>query len=120
MWASVVAARGFMSSGSGTLEHRLHRCGTWAPLLCSTWDLPGSGNEPVSPALGGLFITEPPGKPSFNFLINCFVVGSTTWSLPPLCFSLGPNIILQIVWIRKSHRRHQVQRGVQEYSDTQN
>ena len=29
------------------------------------WDLPGSGNEPVSPALAGrFFITEPPGKPA--------------------------------------------------------
>ena len=28
------------------------------------WDLPGSGIEPVSPALaGGFFTTEPPGKP---------------------------------------------------------
>ena len=28
------------------------------------WDLPGPGIEPVSPALaGGLFTTEPPGKP---------------------------------------------------------
>ena len=118
MWASVVAAHGFISSGSGTLEHRLHRCGTWA---LRHMDLPGSGNEPVSPALaGGLFITEPPGKPSFNFLINRFVVGSISWSLRSLCFSMGPNIILQIVWICKSHRRHQVQRGVQEYSDMQN
>ena len=29
------------------------------------WDLPGSGIEPVSPALaGGSFTTEPPGRPS--------------------------------------------------------
>ena len=29
------------------------------------WDLPGSGIEPVSPALaGGFFTTEPPGKPA--------------------------------------------------------
>ena len=28
------------------------------------WDLPGSGIEPVSPALAGrFFTTEPPGKP---------------------------------------------------------
>ena len=28
------------------------------------WDLPGSGIEPMSPVLaGGLFTTEPPGKP---------------------------------------------------------
>ena len=33
------------------------------------WDLPGPGNEPVSPALAGRFLsTAPPGKPSFYFL----------------------------------------------------
>ena len=32
------------------------------------WDLPGSGTEPVSPALaGGFFTTEPPGNPGVNF-----------------------------------------------------
>ena len=75
----------------------------------------------MSPALaGGLFITEPPGKPSFSFLINHFVVGCASWSLPSLCFSMGPNITLQTVWIRKSHGRHQAQRGVQEPSGMQN
>ena len=75
----------------------------------------------MSPALaGGLFITEPPGKPSFSFLINHFVVGHASWSLPSLCFSMGPNITLQTVWIRKSHGRHQAQRGVQEPSGMQN
>ena len=33
------------------------------------WDLPGAGFEPVSPAqAGGLFTTEPPGKPSSHFI----------------------------------------------------
>ena len=33
-------------------------------MLCSMWDLPGPGIEPVSPALaGGCFTTGPPGKP---------------------------------------------------------
>ena len=33
------------------------------------WDLPGSGVEPVSPALaGGLLTTEPPGKPRSSIL----------------------------------------------------
>ena len=33
-------------------------------MLHSTWDLPGSGIEAVSPALaGGFFTTEPQGKP---------------------------------------------------------
>ena len=33
-----------------------------------TWDLPGSGIEPVSPTLaGGFFTTEPPGKPKNGY-----------------------------------------------------
>ena len=30
-------------------------CGAWAQLLHSTWGLPGSGIEPMSPALAGGF-----------------------------------------------------------------
>ena len=55
---------GFSSCGSRALEHRLSSCGTQALLLLSMWDLPGSGLEPVSPALAGRFLTTaPPGKP---------------------------------------------------------
>ena len=44
---------------------RLSNCGSWAQLLCSMWDLPGPGLEPVSPALAGrLSTTAPPGKTS--------------------------------------------------------
>ena len=43
---------------------RLSNCGSWAQLLCSMWDLPRPGLEPVSPALAGRFsTTTPPGKP---------------------------------------------------------
>ena len=46
------------------LEHRLNSGRTWAELLHGTWDLPGSGIEPMTPALaGGFFTTEPQGKP---------------------------------------------------------
>ena len=46
---------------------RLNSCGTWAYLLCGMWDLPGSGIEPMSPALASGFLsTEPPGKPQSN------------------------------------------------------
>lgn len=35
-----------------------------AQLLCTMWGLPGSGTEPVSPAVAGAFFTtEPPGRP---------------------------------------------------------
>ena len=37
------------------------------------WDLPGSGIEPVSPALAGrLFTTEPPEEPSDTSLLDLF------------------------------------------------
>ena len=54
--ASVAAALGVQSTGSVVVVRG---------LSCSSmWDLPGSGMEPVSPALAGkFFITEPPGKP---------------------------------------------------------
>ena len=49
---------------------RLSDCGSRAQLLCSMWDLPRPGLEPVSPALAGGFLTTvPPGKPFHLFLI---------------------------------------------------
>ena len=54
---------------SPVAEHRLRTRrlsghGSWAQPLCSMWDLPGLGNEPVSHAsVGGLSTTAPPGKP---------------------------------------------------------
>ena len=63
MWASVVAAHGFGSCGSRSLESRLSSCGSRALLLRGMWDLPRQGIEPVSPALAGGFLTTvPPGK----------------------------------------------------------
>ena len=51
------------SCGSWALERRLSSCGTRAQLLCSMWDLPGPGLEPMCPALAGTFLTTaPPGK----------------------------------------------------------
>ena len=53
-------------------------CGAWPSLLRGMWNHPGSGIEPMSPALaGGLFTTEPPGKPNklfytlFAFALLC-------------------------------------------------
>ena len=57
-WASVVVAHGVSSCGSWALEHRLSSCGARAYLLCSMWDLPGPGLEPVSPALAGGFFNH--------------------------------------------------------------
>ena len=56
-------ARGLSSCGSWALERRLGSCGARAYLLHGMWDLPGSGLEPLSPALaGGFLTTAPPGK----------------------------------------------------------
>ena len=66
---------------------RLSSCGSRAQLLCSIWDLPRPGLEPVSPALAGRFsTTAPPGKPyspslflspflPFFFFFNFFILG---------------------------------------------
>ena len=37
---------------------RLSNCGSRAQLLCSTWDLPRPGLEPVSPALSASALTK--------------------------------------------------------------
>ena len=66
--ASEIAARGLSSWGSQAIAQTLNSCGAWASLLHSMWGLPGSGIEPMSPALaGGFLATEPPGKPSYLF-----------------------------------------------------
>ena len=55
-------------AASPVVEHRLQtrrlsNCGSRAHLLCGTWDLPGPGLKPMSPALaGGFLTTAPPGK----------------------------------------------------------
>ena len=56
-------ARGLSNCSSRALECRLRSCGTRVKLLRGTWDLPGPGFKPVSPALAGRFLTTgPPGK----------------------------------------------------------
>ena len=47
----------FNSCSMWTLEQGLRSCGPQALLPRSMWDLPGSGLEPVSPALAGRFLT---------------------------------------------------------------
>ena len=73
-WASVLAAHGLGSCGSRALECRLSSCGARAQLLCSMWDLPGPGLEPLSPALAGGFLTTvPPGKSRPTLSNRCFL-----------------------------------------------
>jgi len=59
---------GFSSCGSQAVERRLSSCGSRALLLHGTWDPPGPGIEPVSPALADrFFTTQPPGRPKLSF-----------------------------------------------------
>ena len=68
--ASVAAVRGLNSLDSPAPEHRLSHCDARVSLLLGTWDLPGPGIEPVSPALvSGFSTTELPGK----LLKHCFL-----------------------------------------------
>ena len=71
-----IAVRGPLTVvASLVVEHRLQTrrlssCGSRAQLLCSMWDLPAPGLEPMSPALaGGFLTTAPPGKPGLSFSI---------------------------------------------------
>ena len=71
----LITVRGPLTiAASLVVEHRLQtrklsNCGSQAQPLCSMWDPPKPGLEPVSPALAGrLSTTAPPGKPpDFNF-----------------------------------------------------
>ena len=72
-----IAVRGPLTvAASLVAEHRLQTCrlsscGSRAYLLCSMWDLPRPGLEPVSPALASrLSTTAPPGKPPYSFLLT--------------------------------------------------
>ena len=74
---------------SKTLEHRLNSCNALASLLCNMWDLPGSGIDPVSPALaGGFFTTEPSGKPPV-FSFYPLGIANTIGSFSPIALILS-------------------------------
>ena len=61
----------FSSCDLQALQHKLSSCVPWAPLPLDTCNLPGPGNEPVSPELSGEFLsTIPPGKSLFLNINN--------------------------------------------------
>ena len=63
----IVVASLLQSMGSRRMG--FSTCGARAWLLRGMWNLPGSGIEPVSPALAGGFLsTVPPGKSQDDFL----------------------------------------------------
>ena len=83
-WFSSCGAQGFslrwplLLLNTGSRHTGFSGCSLRAWLLCSRWNLPRPGIEPMSFALAsGFFTTEPPGKPScqiFNeneFLLEC-------------------------------------------------
>ena len=73
-------------------QGRLNSCGARAYLLCSTWDPPRSGFEPVFPALvGGFFTTKPPGKPHLRIILKTFepTVPALTNQAKAGCFTNG-------------------------------
>ena len=87
---------------SPVAEHRLQTrrlssCGSGAQPLRGTWDPPGPGHEPVSPALADRFLTTaPPGKPSFLFMFTfvMFVANLSYQSKISVHFSVVSFIIL--------------------------
>ena len=65
--------------GARLQTRRLSSCGSRAQLVCSMWDRPRPGLEPVSPeSAGRLSTTAPPGKPQGLLLIDV-----QKWKLVP-------------------------------------
>ena len=77
----LVAVCGLLPAAASFAEHRLRVC-LWSAvsivaanslLLRGTWDLPGTGIKPLSPAAVGKFFTsEPQGKLLIPFIKNVF------------------------------------------------
>ena len=55
---------------TGSRHTGFSSCGAQALLLCSIWDLPGPGLEPVSPALSGRSLTTVPPGESLYFILH--------------------------------------------------
>ena len=79
-WASVVVVCGLNSCGSWALESGLSNCGARTWLLRSMWVLPGSGIEPISPALVGRFLPlDHQGSPENYTSLNTKITLKTLW-----------------------------------------
>ena len=65
-----VVVLGLSNGSSRPLERRLRDCGADAQFLRSTCDLPGSGIQPVSPALAGRFFTTEPTRETLKYILN--------------------------------------------------
>ena len=68
-WLLLLRSTGFMVHKFQYVAHGLS-CSSWAWLLCGMWNPPGTGIEPVSPALAGWFLfTAPQGSPFFQLCL---------------------------------------------------
>ena len=75
------------AQASVAAAHRFRGCSAQARLPCGMWNLPRSGIEPMSLALGGGFLTTgPPGKPSTPSF---------------LCFLFSFTMILRFIYVAK-------------------
>ena len=75
-FTSLVTEHRFWWVGSVAVAHRLQSTSSVvvAQRLSGTWDPPGPGIEPVSPALQeGFLTTGPPGKPT-NLIFKITVI----------------------------------------------
>ena len=64
--------------------HGLSSCGAWALLLHGTWNLPGAGIKPESPALAGRFLSHCAtrkcgGSPNNLFFLTAFLKKLCYW-----------------------------------------
>ena len=98
-WASVLRAHVLSSLSAQALELRLSSCGTRVQLFLGMWDLPGSGLEPVSPALaGGFFTSEPPGKPqALTFFFYQMSIIFQTVQISTLCHHTNLNLNIRFL-----------------------
>ena len=94
-----IAVRGPLTIvASLVAEHRLQTrrlssCGSWTQPLCSMWDLPRPGLEPVSPALAGRFsTTAPPGKPLLLSFKSPLCILDTSLSLLCVLHIFSPGL----------------------------
>ena len=77
LWSTRPRCMGFSSCGAGAISCSswalecagVSNCGARAQLLCGTWNLPGPGVKPVSPALAGKFLSTVPSEKSVNILL---------------------------------------------------
>lgn len=82
VWSVGSRRSGFGSCGSRAPERSLSGSGSWALLLRSIWNLPGTGVRPVSPAsAGGLLSTVPPGKSLSSEFLEPFSAAPRACSL---------------------------------------